>query len=542
MKPVFSCSFDLAKESHTPAEVFAQAAETTREWIEKKYQRPINQYGFGHRINVPTPGKLEPLPGHLLLTEDAAVGLAKLRTIVWEHPGDQPNEFWRTEVSLAHDQSKAGITLHTSIGSRDYSLSPLNFQPGVPGLVRQFLATLTCTLGGWRMPGEFYPVHHREVERFVREFLLNRDRTLPVIVISRDLWSEKPLVQPEEWAKSLAGLAEVAVLEDKWAGFKLTEHLGRPLSCFGGAIRIYWPRLAPASAPEKHRLWLPEYVEAAERSTFPLRRRLVAFLSAISTSNHLESTLVATVREAVSRKKLDEFAATIARLKAADVSPETLEIVDAYSSENQELKAQLAQARTELAEERQVSASLRAEITNHQENYLALQQATPNAATIASAVNAATPPANFTSVLAAYDQAAKDFGGANSPLVFLDSARESAKESPYRSPEQVYFLIKELHGIATLWRDNNGKLGQDWRTALRDTGFDFKSRISDTTKGQFRSEYCFLYNGQKELFQEHVTKGAKDKNGCFSLHMFRDDTQLVVAIGHCGNHLSNTKS
>jgi hypothetical protein len=274
----------------------------------------------------------------------------------------------------------------------------------------------------------------------------------------------------------------------------------------------------------------------------PLHRRLVAFLSAISTSNHVESALVATVREAISRNKLDEFAATIARLKTAGISPETQEIVDAYSSENQELKAQLAKARTELAEERQVSANLRAEITNHRENYLALQQAPPTSAAFAPVVNAATPPANFESVLTVYDQAVKDFGGANSPLVFLDSARESAKLSPYQSPEQVYFLVKELHGIATRWRANKGKLGQNWHTALRETGFEFKPHISATTKGQFGKEYLFRYNNRMVLFEEHVTKGAKDKNACFSLHMFRDAEQLVVAIGHCGNHLSNTKS
>jgi hypothetical protein len=281
---------------------------------------------------------------------------------------------------------------------------------------------------------------------------------------------------------------------------------------------------------------------AAERSSLPLLRRLVAFLSAISTTNHVESSLVATVRRSVEQAKLDALAATIDRLKQDDLSSEAQEIVGAYSSENQELKAQLAQMRAELDDERQVSANLRAEITNHQENYLALQQPTTTPVSGGPAVN--TPPGreDFDSVLAAYNRAVVDFGGADSPLVFLDSARESAAVSPYQSPEQVYFLIRELHGIAKRWRQGRGRLGQDWHSALRLTGFEFKAKISGVTKGKFGDEYHFLYKRQRVLFEEHVTKGAKDKNTCFSLHLFRDTESLVVVIGHCGNHLSNTTS
>jgi hypothetical protein len=158
MKPVFSCSFDIAKDGLTPAEVFSQAALMARQWIEEKYARPSAHYGFGHRIAVPTPGKLEPLPGHLLLTEDAAAGSSCLRSVVWEHPGDEPNEFWRTELSLSHDDRRTGITLHTSIGSRVYSLRPLSYEPGVPGLVGRLLASFSCSLGGWPMPGNSYRV------------------------------------------------------------------------------------------------------------------------------------------------------------------------------------------------------------------------------------------------------------------------------------------------------------------------------------------------------------------------------------------------
>lgn len=538
MKSVFSCSFEIAKPGLSASEIFADAAQIAREWIEEKYARPRSRFGFGHPIVVPAPGELRPLPDHLIRTDDASSIGSSLRSIIWEHPGDEPNEYWRIEICLARDATGAGITIHSFIGSRVYSLSPLNFQPGVPGLVGRLLAKLSCTLGGWRMPATCYPVVHGKVEAFVGEMLLSPARTLPVIVISRDLWSEALPVKPEAWARALSGLAEVAVLENKWAGFQLTEHLGRPLSCFGGAIRIYWPRLTLDSAPEKHRLWLPLEIEAAEASAVPLQRRLVGFLSAIAATNHVESSLVSRVRRAVEQARLDAHAATIARLRTADVPADVREIVDAYSDENKELKAQLAKARADLDEERQVSANLRTEITNHQENYLALQSASP-ATTAAPAPDA---PLEFATVADAYTLAVEKFGGPGSPLVFLDSARKSAEESPFKSPEEVYFLIKALHDTAKRWRDAEGKLGTSWELALQPTGFEYANNISQTTENKYGEHYKFLYEGQKRLFEQHVTKGAKTKNSCFSIHMYRDEKRLVLAIGHCGNHLPNTST
>ncbi len=184
------------------------------------------------------------------------------------------------------------------------------------------------------------------------------------------------------------------------------------------------------------------------------------------------------------------------------------------------------------------------EIANHRDNYMVLTS--EQSAHTTPITTPAPPPTGqiptFNSVLEAYELAAREFGGTDSPLVFLESARESAAASPYLSPEQVYFLIKELHLIAKKWREGKGKLGTDWRTALLPTGFEFKPHISATTKGKFGDDYQFMYDGKKRLFEEHVTKGAKDKNACFSLHLYRDETRLRVVIGHCGNHLTNTST
>lgn len=149
-------------------------------------------------------------------------------------------------------------------------------------------------------------------------------------------------------------------------------------------------------------------------------------------------------------------------------------------------------------------------------------------------------PTEFPSVLEGYECAEKKFGGPDSPLVFFESARRSAAESPYNSPELVYELLKELHKLALLWKRREGKLGQRWEDALAPTGFEYKPGISQTTKGKFGDEYRFNYDGRKPLFEEHITKGAKHPHSCFSIHLYRDDKKLRLVIGHCGKHLSTT--
>ncbi len=548
MKSVFSCSFDITLQKHSAQAAFQRASELTRDWISGKYQRPAGppSFGFGNPIVLPDePGELKPLEGHQIRRDDQNCTIGELRTYLWEHDGDEPDEFWSTQVVLAHDGNHASVTIHTRVGSLRYSLRPLSFQPGIPGLVRTLLTNFTCSLNGWPMPASHYPIPHGQVDQFVERFLFSSERTLPIVVISKDVWSEQPLVDPVRWAHSLAGLAEVAVLENKWTGFQLTEQVGRTLSCFGGAVRIYWPGVSLQANPDQHRLWLPADIEAAKLTPAPVEKRLLGFLCAISATNHVDSGLIARLRRAIDEQRSAERAAAIAAARENAKAPEDFnELLSLYSKENKELLAEKEALAYELDAARVACEEARREIENHRENYLALSVA-PKPAGTASRLSA---PAivqfrrEFTSVEEAYESAVADFGQNDGPLLFLESARKSAAESPYKAPEEVYFLIKALHDTAKRWRDGKGKLGTSWEAALQPTGFAYANNISQTAEGKYGDDYRFLYDGQPRLFEQHVTKGAKTKNACFSIHMYRDEKKLLLVIGHCGNHLTNTSS
>lgn len=81
--------------------------------------------------------------------------------------------------------------------------------------------------------------------------------------------------------KSATIVVDAAQLEDKWAAFALTNRLGKPLSCFNGAVRTYWPGFDLKSDPFDHPMFLPGRIAvhgAGRLADYFLRR-----LAAIST-------------------------------------------------------------------------------------------------------------------------------------------------------------------------------------------------------------------------------------------------------------------
>lgn len=129
-------------------------------------------------------------------------------------------------------------------------------------------------------------------------------------------------------------------------------------------------------------------------------------------------------------------------------------------------------------------------------------------------------------------------------LLFLRSALESAQESPYRRPEEVRDALVALDEVAGRWAEtlDTGGMGESWWEALARHGFEYKSRISETTRGNWAEDYTFVYEGEKVLFEEHVTIGKKQADRCLSIHFHRDPKARRVVVGHVGRHLTNTFS
>ena len=154
----------------------------------------------------------------------------------------------------------------------------------------------STTIDGWSVPLDVNRLAPSEVQPYVDDVLLNPVRNLPVITVSPDVWAGRYSVNPDQMLETLKGFAHVAVVADKWAGFKLTDALGQDLSCYDGSVRVYWPGLALDDNPFQHKLFLRNTILAFEDRGQALDRHLFRLLSTIASYRYAEGSVIRSVR------------------------------------------------------------------------------------------------------------------------------------------------------------------------------------------------------------------------------------------------------
>jgi len=117
-------------------------------------------------------------------------------------------------------------------------------------------------------------------------------------------------------------------------------------------------------------------------------------------------------------------------------------------------------------------------------------------------------------------------------LLFLESSQDSAGDSPFKRPGEIYEALTTMDKVAGVWGKNRG--GGDLREMLKDAGLGkrISNFISQTSKGKWGQEYTFTYEGEPQLFEWHVTLGAGAADTCASIHFLPDQAkgELVVAM------------
>jgi hypothetical protein len=335
------------------------------------------------------------------------------------------------------------------------------------------------------------------------------------------------VVDSDDVQRSVRGFAQVALLKDKWAAFKLTDCIGKELSCYNGAVRLYWPGLSRGSDPLGHPLYFPDSIRWHAQNAQPLERHLFRMLVGISGFRFSEGSIVRAASIALERQKQQRIQELLSRVAAggAEVQEIEAELGRAWS--------QIDQLKTELDQTKQHESELAAELEAQKTAWVTVQLEQSTQRSISGAQSAdSREEVDFRSVAEAVEKAQSDF---KSKLLFLDSAVRSAKDSPYQLPNRVYELFEALGELVGVWQ-KKGKLGKSWKVALLQKGFDFKDSISMTSRGKHGDDYTFVYNGKKQLFENHVTLGAKTPDTCLSVHWMRDDDKKILVIGSCGRH------
>ena len=103
---------------------------------------------------------------------------------------------------------------------------------GPPRLLDAITDQFRCNAGCSEIASQPVEVNTVSAEAFARECLLNPERTLPILLITRNS------IDPATAQRILQGVAQVAYCVDN-ADQTLRQHTS--ISTYGGAVRIYWP-------------------------------------------------------------------------------------------------------------------------------------------------------------------------------------------------------------------------------------------------------------------------------------------------------------
>lgn len=524
MRTVYAVQFGVdSTTGGSSTDVLEQLKSRCSAWIASKYRR-----AWAMDVAPAFDGCIHrPLDGHSLRCQHEQMDDSELVVIDWSHPHDHDtSSTWVNGVTLARRGETVELAILIRVATTQMVIRPVGITLGRPRLLTDILSDYRISRGGAALPNAVHRVATADTEAFVESVLLSPTRAEPVILISPDSWTERPRVDPSTVFDYTREFARVAVLDTKWAAFKLTDSLERELSCFDGAVRLYWPGFTRTSSPFDHRLYLKDTFRPGAEV---FARGLFRFLASISAFRFVEGPTTRAVRKTIADGQRED----LQRLREAAQSG-----VTAKAELEEKLLEALVKIETLEEERDRLAGDLEAQKSAWAEfqTYSAVSSDVGGS----DAATATSPVADgYATVAEAFAAAKKQFSG---PLLFLDSAEQAADKSPYKNQERVYELFAALHLVASEWREKDGDLGQTWNGAMRDLGFDFRDQISATTKGKWAADYEFQYKGQARLFEKHITMGAKQADKCLSVHVYRDDDDLVLVVGHCGRHLTNTKA
>lgn len=194
--------------------------------------------------------------------------------------------------------------------------------------------------------------------------LYNPDRRLPVVVVSIDDDGGSQ-IDLGKLANRLSGTAHLRCIAIE-PSFELTRLVGKRMSVFNGAIRIYMPGLEQETEdPFKHPLWLAPHSGWNPRALNQIAARILP-LGFRDPDGDLRFWRVGLLRQATSRIVANE---------AAGSREDQLEAeIDALRSENAALKESTEVAESLMYEEASKLAGVQAEVARLEEETFSLRQ------------------------------------------------------------------------------------------------------------------------------------------------------------------------
>jgi hypothetical protein len=460
----------------------------------------------------------------------------RLWETTWRHPhADDEDLLMVNEVTVAEldDAVSASLVIRTEWARPQVSMP--RFSMRAPRLTRDLLSEFEVWDAGHRLSSQAQVLDAAGAASFVDELLLSPERTRPVVFISDDAQSMRPLVDPRELARQLAGMAHVYYSLYGYPAALVAKRLGIQLGVRNGGMRIWWPRLTRESDPYEHRLYSGTSLRDWRGPGTPVET-LFRVVSVASATNAAPPAY-AELRRAARR----------AALAGASDSEELTSIAEQTLVANDKLVEQLraADERAELAAlEREEALRQLEELREEKrlaDKQMALAMAHSATASETSEFEAVSAPPPQT-VLEAVQQAEPQCPH----LSFADRAFDAAADCPYEFPEDILEDLLKLERLAALWARPGGIGGVDLAAKAGELGLHWKVGVSDTTTGGNRArQYEFKWRGEKRKVGPHTRRDRGSGAGRIAriyLDKYEPDDPIerLLIVGIVGRKLEDS--
>lgn len=252
---IYACRFEV------PGKELAEILAAYSKWIEGHYQERRRIADFN--LDLANDEQIPTLPQGHTISKSRFVGTkGEVATLVWSFPADTDEGLqWRNEIRFGKFGELCGVEHLIYINSIDYRITPAQLALGSPSIIRDLCSANAVQIGDMHIKATPYPLVAEDVTKFL-ELLQSSKRRLPIVLISPYANGEANTLNASAIAQHLAGVGIVVRIQDSESTWEIAEAIGRPLSCFDGGARIYWPGFLPTHDPRSHRLYLGARIEA----------------------------------------------------------------------------------------------------------------------------------------------------------------------------------------------------------------------------------------------------------------------------------------
>jgi hypothetical protein len=540
MQLLYSAHFQISSRSdETTASTFDRISGKVKDWMSDWYTR--------HRQNLTLPKGdilLQPLPGHSLSIRTQgplADGTTQTR-FIWMHSDSRETEiYWHVSGFLSLVQGIIEFTTSVSRVAGSFRSPPKFVSLGRPRIVRDLLVSEQCSINNFPLGVEPISLADIEIPDFMESVLASPSRVLPFLLVSPEFDGSFP-VDAGGLADKLAGICTVGVLNSQAATYKLTDLVGKELSCFNGASRLYWPGFSAKSSQWQHPLFLAGVIKRFEQAKFGFHGEVIGNISAALALRSVQGDVTRRASLSFAKARRDEIDDIKHRHEKGLADQKDFEGVlklieeerDTYKDELEKTRGRADRLLGELESKTQ-------ELEEVKRNWRVFEEHSRGDSEYESELSE-----DHELVISTVEDAvviAKDQFQAN--LDILDSALESAADCPFQNPSRVFEVLKAVDEVADTWKKSlltKTSMGGGLVDVFRTKGVDFKKEISQTSRAKFEQDYTFSYQGRRQIFEQHITEGSGSPNTCFSVHMLFDKDAMRVIVAHVGKHLPNTST